>query len=172
MKTRSVIFVSLIALVLGTLPVIAAAAEVPRTASGRPDLSGNYDIASLTPMQRDQRFGDRLFLTREEADGIAKQMASFRDASSRDSDPEREAPPPGGDGSAGPSGSVGGYNFFWIDNGTDTYQIDGKYRTSILTDPKDGRLPALSEAGKTRRADDQASLLCRITSVFPAPPIQ
>ena len=155
MQIRStLILVALVGLTLGSLPAAAAEADIPRTASGRPDLSGNYDIASLTPLQRDTRFGDRLFFTPEEAEGVANQMASFRDALSRDSDPDREAPPAGGDGSPGPSGAVGGYNFFWIDNGTDTYQIDGKFRTSILTDPKDGRLPPLSEVGKTRRADD------------------
>ena len=154
MRSKTLTLLALVGLTLGSLPIGAAEADIPRTPSGRPDLSGNYDIASLTPMQRDARFGDRLFLTKEEADGIAKGMAAFRESTNRASEADREAPPPGGDGSAGPSGAVGGYNFFWIDNGTDTYMIDGKYRTSILTDPPNGRLPALSAAGKTRRADD------------------
>ncbi|MDX1385660.1 MAG: hypothetical protein R3190_18555, partial [Thermoanaerobaculia bacterium] len=154
MKTTLVPFVTLLALAVTAPGLAVGADDIPRTASGRPDLSGTYDIASLTPFQRDPRFGDRLFFTEEEAEGIAAQMANFRDALNRDSDPDREAPPAGGDGSGGPSGAVGGYNFFWIDNGTDTYKIDGKYRTSILTDPPNGRLPELSEAGKARRADD------------------
>ncbi len=129
------------------------AADIPRTASGRPDLSGNYDLASLTPMERASRFGDRLFLTREEAEQMAENAAKFRRSRAEASDPERGAPPAGGDGSPGPAGDVGGYNFFWIDNGSEAFSIDGKFRTSILTDPPNGRLPPLSAAGKERRKD-------------------
>ena len=140
-------------LAMASLPAFAAEADIPRTASGKPDLSGTYDLASLTPMQRAPKHGDKLFLTREEAEQIEKQAAAFRELTSRDSDPERGAPPAGGDGSPGPAGDVGGYNFFWIDNGTDVFSIDGKFRTSVLTDPPNGRYPELSEAGKERRKD-------------------
>ena len=59
------------------------------------------------------------------------------------SDPDREAPPLGGDGSGGAAGNVGGYNTFWIDNGDSVVEVDGKFRTSIITDPPSGRLPAM-----------------------------
>ena len=32
------------------------------------------------------------------------------------------------------------------------FKIDGQYRTSIIVDPPNGRLPEISAAGKTRRA--------------------
>ena len=35
-----------------------------------PDLSGVYDIATLTPLQRPKMFGDNKFLTKEAADKI------------------------------------------------------------------------------------------------------
>ena len=41
--------------------------DVPRRPDGRPDLSGTYDVATLTPLQRPAEFGDRLVLTEEEA---------------------------------------------------------------------------------------------------------
>ena len=51
---------------------IAEAQEVPRTPGGRPDLSGTYDTATLTPLERPVEFGDRLALTEEEAAAIAE----------------------------------------------------------------------------------------------------
>ncbi len=48
-----------------------AAADIPRTADGKPDLSGTYDIATLTPLQRPPELGEMLFLTLDEAAEIA-----------------------------------------------------------------------------------------------------
>ena len=55
--------------------VMAAAswsAEIPRTPDGRPDLSGTYDIATLTPLTRPVSLGDRQSLTDAEAQAIAR----------------------------------------------------------------------------------------------------
>ena len=51
------------------LPV-SGAADIPRTPEGRPDFSGTYDIATLTPLERPEQFGDKLHLTLEEAQRI------------------------------------------------------------------------------------------------------
>ena len=67
------------------------------------------------------------------------------------SDPNREAPPEGGDGSPGAAGNVGGYNTFWVDRGTDAFLVDGKFRTSILIDPKNGQFPPLTEEAREAR---------------------
>ena len=37
--------------------------DIPRTAEGRPDLSGTYNVATLTPLRRPARLADRLTLT-------------------------------------------------------------------------------------------------------------
>src|SRR5688572_13842118 len=84
-------------------------AEIPRTPEGKPDLSGIYDIATLTPLVRPARFGDRLMLNDEEARAIAKEAAAFAADKNKASSPDRAAPPQGGDGSEGPYGNVGGY---------------------------------------------------------------
>ena len=131
---------------------LTAAADIPRTADGRPDLSGVYDIATLTPLQRPKEFGDNLYLTPEEA-AKAKSLAddlvqSIIEEDSKPSDPNRGAPPVGGDGSPGAAGNVGGYNAFWIDPGSDGFVVDGKYRTSIIHDPPNGQLPQLTAAGQ------------------------
>ena len=51
--------------------------DIPRTPSGRPDLSGTYDIATLTPLQRARQFGDRQTLTAEEASIAASDPVGF-----------------------------------------------------------------------------------------------
>ena len=142
------------AVVLLAAPAVAAGDDdIPRTASGKPDLTGRYNIASSTPFERDARFGDKMYMTVEEAEQIMKMTAAAMAIANADSDPNRSAPPAGGDGSGGPAGAVGGYNAFWTDSGSARYAIDGQFQTSILTDPPNGRMPPVSEAGKARRAD-------------------
>jgi hypothetical protein len=116
------------------------AADGPRTPEGKPDFSGLYDIAALTPLVRPAEFGARLELTDAEAEAVAKKAAATAAADNRASDPNRKAPPEGGD--------VGSYNQLWFDRGTKSIKIGGKWRTSILTDPPDGRMPELTPKGK------------------------
>ena len=73
------------------------------------------------------------------------------------SDPDREAPPEGGDGSEGAAGNVGGYNTFWIDRGSDAFSVDGKFRTSILVEPKNGQMPPMTEQASKARMERFAS---------------
>ena len=44
-----------------------AQTEVPMTPWGAPDLMGVWDYRTITPMQRPEQYGDREFLTEEEA---------------------------------------------------------------------------------------------------------
>ena len=154
-----------------TVPVSAAGQDgIPGTPGGRPDLSGTYDTATLTPLQRPQRFGARGTLTAEEAalvetdPGALRTLFSIapsgsderreaRVAETGEQEAEQVAPPVGGDGSTGAAGNVGGYNTFWIDRGTGVFQIDGEWRTSIITDPPDGRRPPLTDAARARMAE-------------------
>ena len=125
--------------VLALSPAAAAAqaadpAEAPpRTAWGDPDLQGVWDYSSITPMQRPERFGDREFLTREEATTMER-GAVERDRAA-DAAPARRAV-------AGEN--VGAYNLFWMDLGT---RVVEDRRTSLIIDPPNGRFPALTEAG-------------------------
>lgn len=137
---------------LGLLLLPVAAAAEP----DRPDFTGTYDTATITPLQRPREFGDQLILTPELAEAAERRLAAYMAERSRDSDPNRGAPPAGGDGSSGAAGNVGGYNSFWVDNGETAIQIDGEFRTSILTTPENGRRPALTEAGKARAAARRA----------------
>ena len=131
------------ALLLNT-PLWAGEREVPRTQNGKPDLSGTYDIATLTPVQRPEEFGESLYMTPEQAEKIVKMRAERMAAADAPSDPDRGAPPAGGDGTGGAGGNVGGYNSFWVDPGDAMSLVDGKFRTSIITQPSNGRHPPLT----------------------------
>ena len=137
---------------LTLIAVSLLVADLPRTASGHPDLSGMYDIATLTPLTRPSGLGDRLSLTDAEAKAIAQATAARMAATNQASDPNRAAPPAGGDGSEGPAGNVGGYNTVWTDIGTGAFKIDGQYRTSIIVDPVNGRLPPMTPEARAKGA--------------------
>ena len=139
--------------VAAVLPAALLAADNnPRTKSGKPDFSGTYDAATLTPLVRPAQFGDKLELTKEEADKIAADEAKLMASRTAASDPNRDAPPDGGDGSEGASGNVGGYNSFWIDRGSNAFAVNGMYRTSIIIDPKNGQMPAMTPDAQKRMA--------------------
>jgi hypothetical protein len=131
-------------------------ADIPRTADGLPDLTGTYDIATITPLQRPAELGENLILTPELAKRAEARVAAGKAERNQASDPNRGAPPPGGDGSPGAAGNVGGYNTFWIDNGENAIQIDGQYRTSLITQPANGRRPSMTVDGKKRSAARRA----------------
>ena len=161
MRSRIAICLGGLATVCLALAPVAAAqnGDIPRTPSGRPDLSGSYDVSTLTPMERPTELGEKMALSEEEAAEIAERARQRDVRRQRRSDPNRGAPPQGGDGSGGASGNVGGYNGFWIDNGDSAFQVDGQWRTSILIDPPNGRYPprvAGSRAGRRggRRPND------------------
>ncbi|MEQ8691039.1 MAG: hypothetical protein RIC89_09435 [Pseudomonadales bacterium] len=140
----------LIALTVGCVQTVSA--DIERTESGKPDLTGTYNGATLTPLTRPPEFGDNLYLTKEQAEKLsAEEKANLAKANAA-SDPNREAPPAGGDGSEGAAGNVGGYNAFWIDRGDDAMAVDGKFRTSVIVEPENGQFPPLTKAGQMRMA--------------------
>ena len=107
-----------------------AGAEVPRLPSGRPDLTGLWDFATLTPLERPKEFGDRAYLTKEEVAAIEKRAA---DSALTDRNPS--------------AGDPGTYNKFWTDFGSKV--VEGA-RNSLIIDPPDGRVPPLTPAGRAR----------------------
>ena len=132
----------IILIVIATLH-LPVEAEIKRTLSGKPDLSGVYDTGTLTPTQRPEWLGDTENLYPWVADLLNWVFTVAADwAVNDESDPDREAPPAGGDGNntAG-AGGVGGYNLFWVDPGSALGTINGKIPTSIIYDPANGRYP-------------------------------
>src|SRR5215831_8992568 len=90
---------------------------LPRTPDGHPDLTGIYDLAMLTPLERPA--GMPAVMSDEEAAKLEKRAADQNRVLDRNIDGNRSAPPKGGDGSVGPAGNVGGYNNFWLDRGSE-----------------------------------------------------
>ena len=133
--------------------------KIPRLPSGRPDLSGTYDVATLTPLMRPARFADKATFTEAEAKEHVAYWLGNLAKDSAPSDPNREAPPAGGvdffvPEFNGAAGGVGGYNAFFVDLGTSAFQIDGKYPTSIVTDPPNGQMPPPTPAALARLSAD------------------
>ncbi|MGH7679746.1 MAG: hypothetical protein ACRENU_14855 [Gemmatimonadaceae bacterium] len=123
----------------------------PRMPDGRPDFQGNWSNATMTPLERAAGVGK--VLTAEQASRFEKGRADEIERRSQDSDPNRPAPPKGGDGSTGAAGNVGGYNYFWIDAGNQYATVHGEKRSSIVVDPADGRVPALTAEARARQAE-------------------
>ena len=141
------------------LPMSVLAADTKNLPNGKPNLSGTYDVSTLTPLQRPKEFGDNQELTRQQAQNIVSknnQRIADRD---RNRGPVTDAPPVGGAPPIGTgeefressgAGNVGGYNNFWVDPGTDVFDVNGKFRTSIIIEPNDGRIPQLVPAALKR----------------------
>ena len=131
---------------LALTPVIATAqssADIPRTAWGDPDIGGVWDYASITPMQRPEKYGDREFLTEEEVAEL-ENAAIERDRSAAEA-------PPAGRAVAGDKQGANGHSFVWgLELGTD-YTEDR--RTSRIIDPPNGRYPRADGVGKGRPRD-------------------
>ena len=102
---------------------------VPRTPWGDPDIEGKWPSIDMVrvPVQRQARYGNRLFLTPAEA--------AEREAGEK-VQIERMA----AEGAGGATGAPG----HWVEWGLTQRQ------SSLLVDPPDGRMPALTEEGKAR----------------------
>ena len=126
------------ALMQATAQETTAAIVLPRTTEGKPDLQGIWTNATQTPLERPARFADRRFMSAEEALEMQQDAQRREVAADAPSDPNR-APPSDGNTAAA-------YNTFWLERGTQVTQIDGEYRTSMIIDPPDGRIPFRTDA--------------------------
>ncbi|MGH9349726.1 MAG: hypothetical protein ACRD26_20940 [Vicinamibacterales bacterium] len=157
----------MLAVALASLALVPVASQgsdgrwtVPRTPDGRPDLQGTWSNATITPVERPARFTS-LVLTEAEVARLEKAVTDRIERLAQPSDPNREAPPKGGDGSTGAAGNVGGYNNFWIDSGTRVAVVNGEPRSSLVVDPPNGKVPALTPEARTRVADRMAAFRAR-----------
>jgi len=115
-----------------------------RTPDGQFDLEGVWDFSTITPLERPNGLDKQTF-TDEEA------VAFERDENQRQNRDLIDSKKGGGQYLPG---SVIPYNEFWYERGN---KIIGDKRTSLIIDPPDGRIPALTPAAQ-KTLDAQAAI--------------
>jgi len=110
---------------VGAIACVALTSAAPASDPSR-DLSGIWNYATMTPLERPREFGERETLTAEEAERFERQTTD-RQANTNNT--------------AGPD---------WWDPGT-RHLTDR--RTSLIVDPANGRLPAMTDDAQRRAAE-------------------
>jgi hypothetical protein len=115
--------------------------QQPKTAWGDPDVQGIWNNVTATPLQRSDDLKDKAALSAQEVAEFEQKAAEQRAAN--------EAKPVGEQS----VGSRTGYStLVWFETG---YKLS-EGRTSLLLQPQDGRLPALTPAAK-KITEEQAA---------------
>jgi hypothetical protein len=108
---------------------------MPRTSWGQPDLQGVWSSATVTPLERPKELAGKEMLTDAEAAEYAKRITEQRNVDLQRTPGNRDV--------------TGAYNDHWYDRGT---RVVATNRTSLVVDPGDGRIPALTPEGQSRAA--------------------
>src|SRR5689334_20361316 len=132
------------ACVLATALAVSASAQglaakrawtPPRTADGQPDLEGVWTNATITPLERPADLAGKEFFAPSELAAYEKRIVENANVDRRRSDVTTD---------------VGlAYNEAWWDRGTHVVKT---LRTSLIVDPADGKIPALTPDGERRAA--------------------
>jgi len=122
-------------------PRPARAAAIPRLADGKPDMQGYWTNQTFTPLERPAQFKDKAFFTAEEAEAWAKQRLDDVIDVPRGEQVKSDADIHYDDG-------------IWL---LEHYKKGAMLRTSIITSPADGRIPALSAEGQKRTQERAAA---------------
>ena len=109
---------------------------VPRAADGHPDLSGVWTNKTVTPFERPRDLAGKEFFTEQEASEYEKTHVFDVDKRDNIRGTNRDV--------------ASAYNSFWWDPGT---KVAKTRRTSIVIDPPDGRIPALT-AGRQKQLQE------------------
>ena len=109
---------------------------MPRTPDGHPDLQGVWYIATLTGLERPPAFAAKPTLTEAEAKAFVENASKA----------SQDAQKPG----TGPYNRIISYNDFWLDRGSMLTRVNGEYRTGMVVDPPDGKVPPLTPEAKAR----------------------
>src|SRR6476660_3111686 len=119
-------------------PTVAAKADtwhVSRTPDGQPDLQGFWTNTTYTPLERPKNV-NKPFFTEAEALELAKKAAD---------DEEAQTEP----------GTIADVHYDFTQFGLDRSQGAQalNLRTSMIVDPPDGRIPAMTAEGQNRAAE-------------------
>jgi hypothetical protein len=131
---------------------------VPRTGDGKPDFSGFWSNNNATPLERPKELAGRATLTEQELAAMKKKAHDLfggkSDAAFGDSVFTATLANVQGkrDGFKSTDGEVGDYSSVW------TVERDWDNRTSLITDPPDGRIPAMTPEAQAKRQASLASM--------------
>jgi hypothetical protein len=114
----------------------AAGQTPPRTPAGQPDLQGIWSNATVTPLERPTDLAGKQTFTAEEAAAYEQQVVGRNNADRRGANTDADV--------------ATAYNQFWYDRGT---KAVGTRRTSLIVDPPDGHIPALTPEAQKRVQD-------------------
>jgi hypothetical protein len=125
---------------LASASVDAQSRTTFRTPWGDPDLQGIWSNATLTPLERPAEFAGKTHLTEAEAKAYEARLRKESNADNRSE--------------FGTARDVNqAYNEAWWDRGQ---SILPDRRTSLIVDPPDGKIPALTPAGEARLKAERA----------------
>jgi hypothetical protein len=154
MTIRPIVFVATSCVLAMYLSIPAAAQSnggSARTPDGHPNLGGVWDFRTVTPLERPEEFSDKEFFTEEEVAGYAAEQVLARNADLNREEKKEETTERGQvNGTTESIDLALAYNDFWWDRGTVVVETR---RTSLVVDPPNGRIPALTDSGAARAAE-------------------
>jgi hypothetical protein len=117
---------------------LVLALALAQSTSSRPNLEGVWSFATLTPFERPAELAAKPHFTDEEAARFEADVLSRNDRDRRDGGAAVDA--------------ARGVADYWFDRGTHVAIVNGRKLTSLVVDPPDGRVPALTPEGRARAA--------------------
>ena len=129
----------------------------PRAADGHADLTGVWANNVATPLERPKVLEGRAQLTAQEVAALQARAAKLfnGDSDAAFGDSVFEAALNDAKGFVSRDGKTGDYNHFWL------VERDFDNRTSLITNPPDGKMPPLTPAAQARRAASAAARVRR-----------
>ena len=123
--------------------------NAPRTPWGDPDLQGTFSFHTITPLERPKEFEGKEYLTDQEAAALEKAAKDAETDEARFDDADRDV--------------AAAYNDFWWDRALNVVET---HRTSLIVDPSDGKIPALTPEAQKRAQLEPSHRPLRATGGF------